>query len=180
MDLVRYLIDADDRLIAFNEGWTTFARENDGEAFLPPRITGRPLWDFISDAATADIYHTMIGRVRRGAQPIRFDFRCDSPDRRRLLRMVLSADTSGGVAFSVTAVREEHRRAVPLLDAKKARSASFITVCAWCKRVRLAPSSWVEIEQAVEAMQLFEVDVMPGLTHGMCERCQQDIAPLVK
>jgi hypothetical protein len=36
----------------------------------------------------------------------------------------------------------------------------------------------VEIERAVEAMHLFQTDIMPGLTHGMCERCQDEVAPI--
>jgi hypothetical protein len=67
---------------------------------------------------------------------------------------------------------------VPLLDTRVRRGDDLILICAWCKRARLAEGGWVEIERAVEAMHLFQTDIMPGLTHGMCERCQDEVAPM--
>jgi hypothetical protein len=40
-----------------------------------------------------------------------------------------------------------------------------------CKRMRVSPGRWAEIEDGLADLRLFEADAMPQLTHGLCHSC---------
>ncbi|MES2305785.1 MAG: hypothetical protein V4558_09760 [Gemmatimonadota bacterium] len=168
---VRYRIDFNDCLTDVNEGWSIFAAENGGGMLEPARVLGRPLWDFFADPTTIALYRGMVKRVRDGGLPVRFQFRCDAPSTRRGLAMEITADGEGGVVFQVTSVWEQGRAAMLLLDSDHPRADTLLTICGWCKRVRLGDDSWVEIEAAVTVLGLFGGAPLPQLTHGMCPSC---------
>lgn len=169
---VWYHIDALDKVDAVSDSWTAFAEANNGEAVTADRVRGRVLWDFITDMTTVHLYETMVRRLRGGRPPIQFGLRCDSPDRRRLLDMHMSADMGGGILFNVSTIREEPRAPVPLLDRTRARDDRLIAMCAWCQRVRV-PDRWVEVEEAVPTLDVFTGESLPKLTHGICPDCSR-------
>jgi hypothetical protein len=166
-----YQVDKGDRICDVNAAWSAFASANQGAHLLPPAVLGQSLWDAITDPTTRLVYRALLARVRSGAGPVRFLVRCDAPDRRRLLEMRIMTTDTGGVAFSSAVVAEEPRPRVSLLDVDARRSAEILPACGWCMRVRLADGSWVEIEEAVSALALFESEVLPQLSHGMCPSC---------
>ena len=170
---VLYRIDIEDRLAELNDGWLAFAQANEGYALHPSNILGRSLWDFIADAETRHLYQVMVERLRQGGPPARFRFRCDAPDRRRLLAMEITGDQTGGVQFSVTSVLEDPRVSLSLLEPAHARGERLLTMCGWCKRTQLPPGRWVELEDAVEELGLFEDSPLPGVTHGICPPCHE-------
>jgi hypothetical protein len=45
-------------------------------------------------------------------------------------------------------------------------------VCGWCKRTPDANGEWLEIEQALLRLALFQQTALPVITHGICEYCQ--------
>lgn len=178
MDLspaVVYRIDRKDRLAEFSDGWLTFATANGGQALRSSHILGRPLWDFLADATTMQLYQAMVQRLRQGRPPIRFRFRCDAPSRRRLLAMEITGDTAGGVGFRVTSILEQPRPSVPLLEPEVKRGGSLLAMCGWCKRSRLPTGAWVEVEEAIQTLGLFGGAPMPDVTHGICPLCYTTI-----
>ncbi len=38
---------------------------------------------------------------------------------------------------------------------------------------------WVEVEELASVLRLFERDVLPGITHGMCPDCHADMSALI-
>ena len=176
--VVAYCVDREDRLFGFNTAWSGLANRNGDASLESPRLVGGLLWDFL-DEETTQIYRRMLQRVRNGAPAIRFAFRCDAPDMRRLIAMEISATESGVVEFVVTPLVEQERLAVPLLDPAQPRSDGFVLICAWCKRIELPSDTWVEVEDAVPALGLFECDAFPRLSHGICPDCSDDLMGLV-
>jgi len=176
---VRYRIDRRDCLDAFNDAWSAFADANGGGSLDPARIRGRRLWDFVSDETTIHLYQVMVRRLRLGGRTIRFRFRCDAPDRRRLLAMEMALVESEGVQFTVAPVIEEVRPPVALTDASHAARDGLVVACAWCNRVRLGVDRWVEIEEAVHALELFEGTHVAAVSHGMCPACYSAVAEVL-
>jgi hypothetical protein len=175
-DLV-YLLDADDRIVGVNAAWTAFAVDNDGDpSLLPPTILGRRLWDQITDETTRQLYARLLERVRTGAAPPPIRIRCDSPAERRLLEMTLVARPAGAVEVRTRAIRIEGRANVELLDREARRSERLLRICSWCGRI---PSDgggrWLEVEEAMSALGLFEGDAFPRLSHGICEDCRKRV-----
>jgi hypothetical protein len=60
-----------------------------------------------------------------------------------------------------------------ILDPHRPRSAEFVTMCGWCKRVAVPPRGWLQVEAAVVALALFDEPRPPQLTHGVCDECSQ-------
>jgi hypothetical protein len=170
---VCYRIDRHDRLEEFNDGWSEFARANDGVGLEPEAVRGRKLWDFVADATTVGLYQAMCSRLRDSSAPMHVHFRCDAPDRRRLLTMTMTAVDHGAIEFAVSSVSEEFRPKVALLDASTPRSTAELNMCAWCKRVQLSADRWLDVEDAVETLALFETVRLPLLSHGVCPPCYE-------
>jgi hypothetical protein len=167
---VAYRIDATDRIVTVSDGWVSFAEANGGEGILPPRILGTSLWASIADSATRQVYRAMLGRVRKGGGAVRFQFRCDSPDLRRLLQMKVTATAGDEVDFETRVVESQPRSEVRAMHPDAARSEALLTICGWCMRVPVN-EEWLEIEQAITALGLFEEAATPQLSHGMCPAC---------
>ena len=171
---VIYHVDQSDRLRSFNDAWSDFARENGAAELGGERIEGSVLWDHL-DEETTQLYRRMLHRLRDGAPDIRFSFRCDAPDRRRLLAMHMSSLGGGNIAFVVTPLAEQERPTVDLLDSTLPRTDAFVLICAWCKLVELPSGAWVEVEAAIPALGLFDRDAYPRLSHGICPECSDDL-----
>jgi hypothetical protein len=164
-----YRVNQHNEIIFVNEEWRRFARLNDASD-LADRVLGRSLWDFIGDSTTRSLYEQIIGRVRGGHQA-RFTLRCDGPTVRRLIEMTISPGHEGDLDFETRALSVVERAAVPLLARSAKRSQNLLRACAWCNQVDVSSDEWVEVEDAVERLRLFELSDMPQITHGICGPC---------
>lgn len=175
-----YHLNASDEIASVNEEWAAFARANDGADLDPARVVGRSLWDFVGDVETQHIYRQLHQRVRTRRHAVRLTFRCDAPDRRRLLQLTISAARDQTLLYRVRTAREQPRQPLLLLEPRCPRSETFVTMCGWCKRVAAPPRRWLEIEDAVTALSLFAEPHPPQLTHGICETCDARLNATVK
>jgi hypothetical protein len=174
-----YHLNARDEITSVNEEWLAFARVNEGGYLLPPHILGRSLWEFIADPGTRHIYRQLHDRVRSRGEPARLSLRCDSPDRRRLLELNIAPSAHGDLSYQVRTIEEEERLPVPLLDSTQPRSERLVRMCSWCKRVSAGPRGWLELEEAVAALALFEESRLPQLTHGICSDCSRNLGKIL-
>lgn len=168
-----YRVDDRDDIVFVNEEWDRFAEANAGEGITSSHVLKRPLWDFIVDLTTRELYRQVMKRIRDGSS-VRFSLRCDSPTCRRLLAMEVARREDGTVEFRTRTLSEETRNPVPLPTASAACSDELLRVCGWCKKV-FADGAWEEVEVAIDRLKLFHRDIPPSVTHGICERCYQDM-----
>jgi hypothetical protein len=169
-----YVIDDQDCIIAINAEWIAFAHANAGDTVLPAHVLGRSLWDLIRDPDMRHIYQLLRARVRH-AQSIRLNLRCDSPIARRWLTLTLTAVPNDGVEYVSTITHEQPRSYVALSDAAVPRQQELLRICSWCSKVHVPSDQWVEVEDAIALLQLFDATLLPRLTHGMCPMCEQSI-----
>lgn len=167
---MRYWIDGEDRLSEVDDEWGAFAVENGAPDLASPAILGRPIGSFCSDLTTEGIWRRVLVRARAGAT-IDVRIRCDAPTLRRLLRLVVSPD-GDRVCVRSSPISAEPRPSVALLEVGRQSTAELLGCCSWCKRWRLPTGGWVEVEVLVSALGLFEREVLPGVTHGICEDCR--------
>ncbi len=170
-DVIYRLNDRDEICFA-NEAYDQFAAANDGMSCASGAVLHHPLWGFITDRTTRQLYRDILGRVRRG-RPVRFPFRCDSPACRRLMEMDIGG-AGGTVEFRVRTIAEDSRPFQALLAAEAPRSRELLRACSWCKKVHVG-DAWAEVEDAVARLRLFERPVLPAVTHGICEPCYQQV-----
>jgi hypothetical protein len=169
-----YTVDERNILVAVGGTWNRFALDNDAPELVVPSPLGRSLFDFISDRTTAELYAQVLAQVRARQRTQGFEIRCDSPSMLRVLRIDFAPAPHGGVAIASEMVREEPRTEARLLDRSVPRGDGLLELCSWCERVKV-DGSWCEIEEAVDRLQLFEDEALPGLTHGICEACVERV-----
>ncbi|MCA1794750.1 MAG: PAS domain-containing protein [Desulfobacteraceae bacterium] len=173
-DVFIYRIDSTDTIVSISDNWRTFADANAwGSSLRPEDVVGHTLWDFIQDLETQHLYQEVLRRARGGMPSRPIPFRCDSPSERRYLELLIEALPNGQIEITSKISRTEPRSPISLLNADTPRSSDFVTVCSMCKKMKVSPGQWAEIEEALVHLRLFEADKMPQLTHGLCHTCYQ-------
>ncbi len=170
-DVLVYRIDSTDTIVNVSDNWYTFAGANACKDLHPEDVMGHKLWDFIQGLGTQYLYHELYRRVREGIPLRPIPFRCDSPCERRYLELIIEGLPDGQIDTTSKPLRSEPRSPVKLLDMAAPRSTEFVTVCSVCKKMEVSPGQWAEIEEGLTHLRLFEADVMPQLTHGLCRSC---------
>jgi hypothetical protein len=166
----RYSLDRSDRIRSVSPEWVAFAIENGAPGLTESGVLGHRLWDFITDRQTRYLYELILAKVRRDGGSITLPFRCDAPDRRRYMRLKIARGDQGGLDFVSTLVREEPRDAISLFEAP-ASVTGTVKMCSWCKQVE-TPEAWVEVEAAIERLDLLDRLPVPRISHGICPACQ--------
>lgn len=167
-----YCIDAENRLSFVAADWLRFARDNEAKDLSTENVQGKPLFDFVADPETQHLYKAMIDKVRRTHARVIVPFRCDSPDMRRFMVLHISPLPDDGVRFEGKLVRVERREPVALLDSTTERSEAILVSCSWCKRIQVG-KAWLEVEEAIRRLGLFDQNPLPQISHGICGGCME-------
>ena len=61
---ISYQLNELDEIVSVSKGWTRFALANDAPDLVPEKVLNRPLWDFITDLTTEQLYRQILKRVR--------------------------------------------------------------------------------------------------------------------
>jgi hypothetical protein len=171
-----YRIDAHDAIIWVSDNWQMFVVANEGaENTYADQVLGRSLWDFITGMETRHLYQIVIQEARKRQKTVRLLFRCDAPDERRFLRLTINPQADGHLEFQSQILRTERRDSVDLLRRETLRGDTIVTLCSMCKKVKIAPDDWQEIERAINLLHLFETATPPQLSHGLCPACFRDM-----
>jgi hypothetical protein len=173
-----YRVNSRDEIVFTNEEWDRFALANGGGKVTSANILHRSLWDFIFDPTTRQLYHDILTQIRNN-RVIGFRFRCDSPGCRRLMEMRIFPAEGATVEFRIRTLSIEHRQHQPLLESQAVHSEKFLRMCSWCKKINVE-GTWMEVEEAVRHLRLFESTSLPMLTHGVCETCYGEMTRIYR
>lgn len=177
---INYLIDDNDNITYLSEQWQPFADGNKAKKIDTTRVIGKRLSDFITDSKCQHIYWLLINRIRQTGGSFKFPFRCDSPDVRRYMEMEVHQHETGQIEFRSCVLQEEPRESVLLLESNIKRSGDLLRICSWCKKVKVDETAWLEVEEAIKKLSLFNAKTLPDLTHGMCPSCYDDVIERIK
>ena len=167
-----WIIDAADKIVQVNDDWLAFAGENTAPQLTASVVLDQHIWRFIQGQETSYLYRQIFARLRAGKSPVKFPFRCDSPDCRRFMEMQLSLLPGDAIQFMAHILREERLDPVDLLDASRDKTREFLKICSWCKKIDIPGLGWGEIEAAIVALDLFGHHPMPRMTHTICDSCR--------
>ena len=170
-----WIIDAADKLVHVNHDWLAFAGENGAPQLTADSVLDQFIWRFIQGKETVYLYNQIFSRLRAGKSPVKFPFRCDSPDCRRFMEMKLSLLPGGAIQFRAQILRQEWRQPQDILEASRDIYEEFLKICSWCKKINIPGQGWGEIEAAIEALDLFGHHSLPRLTHTICDSCYSAI-----
>jgi len=172
-----YQIDSDDRIVDVNDDWLSFGAENVYN-LSQDLVVNKLLWNFIAGNETRYLYKVMLDKVRTNRVKFKVPFRCDSPDCRRFMELEVFSPNEKLIEFRCRVVKLEFRPAISLLDINTDRSNEFVTMCGWCKKIYVS-AQWLEIEDAITELDLFEAAKLPQLTHGICLSCKETVIQLL-
>jgi hypothetical protein len=166
--------ELDRRLVitGLGPGWDRTAIEHGAPELVSPWPIGKPLWMYLTDATTVHLYELLFERAIDVRRPITFPIRCDGPARRRFLELSILATPTRGFFISTILVRSEPRQPIALLERGVKRRPESLFICSWCNRAKVK-ERWVEVEEAVRLLRLFERDEPPQLQHAVCDACRR-------
>lgn len=174
-----YELDADLRITSVDAGWAEFAVANHAPELVPPSgPLGQSVLSCITDATSTLLYKRLFQRVLQTGRAVAFPIRCDSPALRRFLELRIESRAPSGLRIETKLVRTEARSPVTLLEQGPRRGGGFLRMCGWCKLVDVE-GRWCEVEDAIVAMRLFERDLVPDVTHGICPSCSERMHQLL-
>jgi hypothetical protein len=173
---IEYFIDADDVVIAVDDGWAEFARDNDAPELAEPS-SNRQLWTYIDDDEVTELWRLLVAQVRARQAEARVSFRCDAPAMRRWFEMTVTPCDNGIVRFRSLNTFEQPRPAIPLLDLPAERDPLTppIPLCSWCGQVHDG-TRWMDLEDLVREHRVLERTRIPTVSHGSCPRCRDRMA----
>mgnify|MGYP001110656484 CR=1 FL=1 len=170
---VEFVLDTDNGIARVGGAWDRFARDNDAPDLGGAAVTGKPLLDFISGKVTRAYLLRLIDRVCVGGEPIELDYRCDSPETRRFMRMRISEQAGGGLLFQHRLLRAE-QRTVPVHFYRPAEPIRGCHVrCSMCNLIQVG-DVWGEAESLLPVRELRKA---VAVIYGVCQACQQKIEP---
>ncbi|WP_040767103.1 hypothetical protein [Novipirellula maiorica] len=168
----RYRVDASDMIVAVDQWWIAFARENNTTDLDEDSVVGKSLWDFISDYPTQRLYQEIHRFVRMTGNPITVPFRCDSPTLRRYMQLTIRRLETQELGYESVLLRAVPSRRLAILDPTEERSAAFLTMCSFCKRSLVEPSGWLEIENIAIKLRLYRKQTVPEIRYTVCPDCE--------
>lgn len=166
-----YRIDAMDKLEFVDPAWLGFATDNDASNLTVEQVYGTSIWDYIAGYEVKYLYEMLFDAVRTRRRGVTIPFRCDSPTRRRFMELRIEPLDANALSLTGTMFYEESRPYSSLFDNKVKDADSYLRICSWCKRVDVGDDVWLEVEDAVRELDLFDDASPPGLDHSICLDC---------
>jgi hypothetical protein len=171
----RYKINEFDRISFVDASWVRFSVENDASDLTLESIAGTSIWDFFSGTETRYLYEHLYSAVRTSGKRVELPFRCDGSAIRRYMSLSIALEQDGGLIHTSTLIRTEPRSEIEIFNIDTRNREDLLTMCSWCNRIELDSNSWVDVEVAVEKLDLFHSTHIPGISHGICNECASRI-----
>ncbi len=167
-----YRINGDDKITYVSDNWNKFAKDNGAsKSCLSSFVLNKSLWDFIENTETIYLYKLLVEMIRTKKKSITIPIRCDAPDLRRFIEIIIKPLPENYVEFSSQIIGIEQRDFLQILDKTIDRSEDFVTICSYCKKIEVSENEWLDTEKAVEFLGLFKSTKLPQLTHSACPVC---------
>jgi hypothetical protein len=174
--MLSYVVNvATDRIVEIDGPWDAFAARNGAPALTRAAVLSQSFLACVDGAEMKQLTTMLLSRVRSG-EAVSLEFRCDSPGERRHLLFECFPVGDAAVHCATSLLRAEPRPVPAILGSSVARTEEILMVCSWCCRVRLDDAEWVEVEESIARLGLFEKPAVPRLSHGLCPAC----APLLR
>ncbi|GAP35795.1 hypothetical protein [Piscinibacter sakaiensis] len=141
-----YRLDAADRLVAVSSDWDRFALDNQGPGACAGAVLGRSLFDFVLGEPTRRLLELGLAQARRSGRRRTLAYRCDAPDRRRELRMVMTPLLGGSVLVEHRLV-SSRTRAARTVQPSAAPAPAGWRRCSQCQRLQASDAApWCEAD----------------------------------
>lgn len=171
---ILYFINSADEIIFAENDWFQFVFDKYADV-NEENQRRHSLWDLINDDTTENFYRMLLKQVRAGYS-VKFKLRCGAPKRQRLLKMTVSLQQNGDVQFGARTAWTDERQPQNFLNGSASFMDEVIIICSWCNKIKVDEGEWQEIEEFQENMGLFDIEILPQPSHGMCDDCYKIVS----
>ncbi len=175
-----YSVDANDMIVALGPSWLEFAIANGAPELAHENVVGRSLWEFVVGGEVRSVYTVLFRWVRDYGAVLSIPFRCDSPSRRRSMKLELTPASFGRIDLVGRLLAESEQPFLSLLADLAHRAPQQVEMCSFCKRLRVG-DDWLEAPEALERLGLADALHPPRASQRVCDpcyaRCEQVLSP---
>ncbi|MDO9280950.1 MAG: hypothetical protein Q7T88_01055 [Methylotenera sp.] len=172
-ETIVYKLDVDNNIVAVNRLWQSFALANNAPELGIDQVIGKPLMQYISGNITKYFWQALLDKARLANTVLHLDYRCDSPDLRRFMRIKVYRGDGESLHFESALLRTESRPVSIHFKRAQQRGADTKVRCSFCNGI-LHKSHWVEAESLVTGQKSVTLDVI----YGICPDCQSTLDSL--
>ena len=172
---ILYLINSKDEVIFADNEYFQFVSDKSADDISPKNRLRQSLWDLITDDTTEDFYRMLLKQVRAGYS-VKFKLQCGASKHQRLMRMTVSLQQNGDVQFGARTVWTDELRAQNFLNGSISYMDEVIIICSWCNRIKIDEGEWQKIEEFQGNPGLFDMEIFPQPSHGMCDDCYKIVS----
>lgn len=170
--IVQYWLDSKSIIQKVGEDWDEFAETNQATEIAGEAVIGRPLYSFIAGDTTRLFVEAMLQAVRVRQEPIRQPYRCDSPNLRREMEMLLLPEPDGHVRLIHRTLNIEPFPRPYLFNTVIAETTQKHMIrCSMCNRI-LQFGVWRDIHEVDELTD--RSGVIP-VVYRVCTDCRTQV-----
>lgn len=166
LESVEFEIDGNNVITATGALWSAFALTNDAPQLAGEAVIGKSLLQFISGESSRNLMRNLLEAARQSRKPVELDYRCDSPELRRQMRMRLEPLDHGFLRCSNLLLKTEARAAPIHFVCAKQRARDTLIRCSICNRIKNR-ERWMEADHLKAARHALTLKV----TYGVCPDC---------
>ena len=170
---VIYIVDSSIHLRAFNDAWSSFARNNNGETIL----FRYPLGATIVDVGDCPVKNYILNGYKKALEenvPFVHNYECSSPQIYRVFHQTAYPifDSIGLIITNHLIITKPHNEEGVAFTSRFENEHNVITQCANCRKIRDPQNekTWFWVPELVEIQ-------LPNTSHSICEPCLDHYYP---
>ncbi|MCX8085177.1 MAG: hypothetical protein N3C60_09680 [Calditerrivibrio sp.] len=134
-------------------------------------IKGKGYFEFSNDEMLKKLLSKIFQIVRTKKITFTTTYRCDDDKYNRIFKLEIEPLIDGMLRLRHVLVSKTPRPT--LLDFSR-RSDLVYRMCAWCDKIFYV-DRYIELDEAVNNLKLFEHNYLPMFTHGICSDCHKKL-----
>lgn len=163
------IINPDNIVIDVNQAWDYFALQNNCPESTRIGVLEKSILDAVSGKVTKQYWRDLLARAWLSTQPLKIDYRCDSPDTKRWMQMELCRLEDGNMRISHIQLASEKRTPAIHFKLASQRSSSTHIRCSICNRLK-ENDHWHEAETLIKTGNNAGSVYLPVI-YGVCTDC---------
>ncbi len=140
-----YWLDQQDRIVEVSAEWDAFAEANEGLC-VAALVKGQSLWDHIADSPTLRWMEALVAQARLAGE-LTQEYRCDSPNRKRFMRMSIRCLSDDRLEVRHELLREEVLDPPVVVEPATTDYEGSVHRCSCCNRLQFS-NAWLEPDYA--------------------------------
>lgn len=173
-----YRLDGDNTVGYAGDGWDDFSRAGGAPLLTAEVVVGRLIRDFLEGEPVRELYGLLFDKIRRVQREIKLSVRCDSAEMRRFMVLSIRPGPEESLAIDGILNRVEKRPLgiLSVWDGPVVSRGALLETCGICRRVRVADSGWLELEDAIATHDLLGPGTPPSIAWSVCSACESVVA----